>query len=77
MFESVEVGNLFSTIDAHDFSTDSDLDFGAARIDAIVAYERIIRAAQAGQLAQINALYEERVAAGPVRVGRSGVVGDR
>ncbi len=65
MFESVEVGGLLSTIDAHDFSTDSVLDFGAARIDAIVAYERIIRAAQAGQLAQINALYGERVAQVP------------
>ncbi|MGA9100573.1 DUF222 domain-containing protein, partial [Aeromicrobium sp.] len=67
MFESVEVGSLLSTIDAHDFSTDSDLDFGAERIDAIVAYERIIGAAQAGQLAQINALYGERVEQVPFR----------
>ena len=61
MFEEVEVAHLLSTIDAHDFSADPDLDFGAARIDAIVAFERIIRAAQARQLAQINALYQERM----------------
>jgi hypothetical protein len=61
MFEHVEVAQLLSTIDAHDFSADPELDFGAARIDAIVAYERIIRAAQARQLNQINALYQERL----------------
>ena len=61
MFEGVEVGSLLSAIDAHDFSADPDIEFGAARIDAIVAYERIIRAAQARQLKQIAALYAERV----------------
>jgi hypothetical protein len=55
MFESVAVEDLLSTIDAHDFTGDPVMDFGAARIDAVVAYERIIRAAQARQLAQINA----------------------
>ena len=65
MFESVEVEDLLSAIDAHNFSTDPDIEFGAARIDAIVGYERIIRAAQARQLVQINALYEERVAQVP------------
>ena len=61
MFESVEVEELLPAIDVHDFAADHDLDFGAARIDAIVAYERIIRTAQARQLAQINALYVDRV----------------
>jgi len=61
MFESFGVEDLLSAIDVHDFGSDPELDFGAARIDAIVAYERIIRAAQARQLAQINALYQERV----------------
>ena len=61
MFESVGVEDLLTTIDAHDFTADPDIEFGAARIDAIVAYERLIRAAQARQLAQINVLYEERV----------------
>ena len=65
MFENVDVEGLLSTIDAHDFTADPDIDFGAARIDATVAHERIIRAAQARQLAQINALYEERVAQVP------------
>ncbi len=62
MFEDVEVEDLLSTIDAHDFDADPPLDFGAARIDAIVAYERILRAVQARQLQQVNALYEERMA---------------
>lgn len=61
MFEGVEVEDLLSKIDAHDFTADHDLEHGATRIDAIVAYERVIRAAQARQLAQVNALYEERV----------------
>jgi len=61
MFESVEVAHLLASIDAHDFAIGPDADFGAARVDAIVAYERVIRAAQARQLQQINALYEERV----------------
>lgn len=61
MFEDVGVEDLLSAINAHDFSSDPELDFGAARIDAIVGYERVIRAAQARQLAQINALYEERM----------------
>ena len=60
MFESVEVEDLLSNIDAHDFDADPPLDFGAARIDAIVAYERVIRTAQARQLAQIALLYRER-----------------
>ena len=61
MFEGVGVEGLFSAVDAHDFSVDAGIEFGAARIDAIVAYERVIRAAQARQLKQIAALYAERV----------------
>ena len=61
MFEDVEVAHLLSTIDLHDFTADPDIDFGAARVDAIMAYERIIRAAQARQLKQVVALYEDRV----------------
>ena len=67
MFEDAEVAGLLSAIDAHDFDADPELEFGAARIDAIVAYERLIRAAQAGQLAQISALYVER--AKQIRLG--------
>lgn len=69
MFEGIEVEDLLSTIDAHDFSADPDIEFGAARIDAIVAFERIIRAAQARQLAQINALYTERMEQIPLGSG--------
>lgn len=61
MFESVAAESLLATIDAHDFTAEPDSNFGAARIDAVVAYERLIRTAQARQLEQINALYEERV----------------
>jgi hypothetical protein len=64
MFESVAVEDLLSTIDAHDFTGDPVMDFGAARIDAVVAYERIIRAAQARQLSD-QRLYVERVEQSP------------
>ena len=69
MFGDVGVEGLLSAIDAHDFPADPDVDFGAARIDAIVAFERIIRAAQAGQLAQIAALYDERLKQIPLGSG--------
>jgi len=61
MFESVAVGDLLRAVREHDFDPHDD-PMGAARIDAIKAFDRVIRAAQAGQAAQIAALNVERAA---------------
>lgn len=58
MFEDVPIGDLPTVIAAveHDFEED----LGASRIDAITGWDRVIRYAQAEQLKEINALYEDR-----------------
>jgi hypothetical protein len=61
MFTEVATEDLLREVRSHDFGADPVHEFGAARIDAIVALDRSIRAAQAEQLAQIAALHDERV----------------
>jgi len=54
------VDGLVGLLSAYDFDAEPWSDFGAARVDAVVAYERVIRAAQARQAAQVAALAAER-----------------
>ena len=61
MFTEVATDDLLREVRGHDFGADPSHEFGANRIDAIVALDRSIRAAQAEQLAQIAALHDERV----------------
>ena len=61
MFTEVATEDLLREVRGHDFGADPVQEFGANRIDAIVALDRSIRAAQAEQLAQIAALHDERV----------------
>jgi hypothetical protein len=58
MFEDLPIEDLPSAIATveHDFESD----MGASRIDAISAWDRVIRHAQAEQLKEINGLYEDR-----------------
>ena len=61
MFEIVAAGAVLDTVQDHDFDV-SDDPMGAERIDAIIALDRAIRAAQAEQVKQIAALHESRSA---------------
>jgi hypothetical protein len=61
MFTEVAAEDLLREVRAHDFGADPVPEFGANRIDAVTALDRVIRAAQAEQLAQIAALHQERV----------------
>jgi len=58
MLESTPVEELLEAVKSvtHDFEDDN----GASRVDVIVAAERVIRAAQALQLEQIEGLYQDR-----------------
>lgn len=58
MFEDVPAEDLPALLVGvqHDFEED----LGASRVDAITGWERIIRHAQAQQLAEINGLYQDR-----------------
>ena len=58
MFETVATEDLLQAMQSvvHDFEDDN----GASRVEAIRAAERLIRHAQAVQLEQINALYQDR-----------------
>ncbi|MEO6470683.1 MAG: DUF222 domain-containing protein [Aeromicrobium sp.] len=60
MFDSLLVVDLLREIVTHDYTSDPVHEGGAARIEAIKAFERVICAAQAGQLDQITALRQER-----------------
>ena len=60
MFTEVATEDVLKVVRAHDFGDEPAHDFGAARIDAIVALERLIRAAQAEMVAQIAALHDDR-----------------
>ena len=62
MFSEVAAEDLLREVRAHDFEAEPEHEFGASRIDAIVAFDRVAAAAKAGQLRQIAAFYEERVA---------------
>ena len=61
MFTQVATEDLLREVRSYDFGAEPVHEFGAARIDAITALDRAIRAAQAEQLAQIAALHDERV----------------
>ncbi len=61
MFTDVATEDLLREVRAYDFEGEPGHGFGAARIDAITGLDRLIRAAQAEQLAQIAALHAERV----------------
>ena len=58
MFEDVPTEDLPTAIAAADH--DFEQDMGASRIDAITGWDRVIRHAQAEQLKEVNALYEDR-----------------
>ncbi len=60
MFTEVATAEVLGAVRAHDFGDEPAHDFGAAHIDAFVALERLIRAAQAEQVAQIAALHAQR-----------------
>lgn len=62
MFENTPVESLLTDVRASDFSTEPVLLAGHHRIDAIVALDRLIRAAQAEQTAQIGTMHAERAA---------------
>jgi hypothetical protein len=61
MFTEVAAEDLLREVRAHDFGADPVHEFGADRIDAIVALDRLIGVAQAELLAQVVALHQERV----------------
>ncbi len=63
MFTEVATADVLSVVRAHDFESEPGHHFGAERIDAIVALERLIRASQAEQVAQIAALHASRAEA--------------
>ncbi len=60
MFTEVATEDLLREVRSYDFEGEPAHEFGASRIDAIVGLDRVIRAAQAEQLAQIAALHRER-----------------
>lgn len=60
MFDKTQIDGLLKELSAYDFVATSLDDFGANRIDAIAAYDRVIRSAQARQAGQIAALFAER-----------------
>ncbi|MDQ3156558.1 MAG: DUF222 domain-containing protein [Actinomycetota bacterium] len=61
MFEHVALEELVGVLAAHDSDPEND-PYGADEIDAISAYERLIRVAQARQAAEIAALDKKRAA---------------
>ncbi|MDQ3156972.1 MAG: HNH endonuclease [Actinomycetota bacterium] len=61
MFENVTAEGLLKAVREHDFDPHDD-PMGADRIDAIKAFDRVIRSAQAAQARQIAALDAERAA---------------
>jgi hypothetical protein len=60
MFTEIATEDVLRTVRAHDFGSEPALKFGAARIDAIVALERLNRETQAEMVAQIAALHDDR-----------------
>ncbi|MBC7632583.1 HNH endonuclease signature motif containing protein [Aeromicrobium sp.] len=63
MFSDVAAGDLLQQVRAHDFGADPDLEADVNRIDAVVAMDRLIRSAQAEQVAQIAHLHRARALA--------------
>lgn len=66
MFENVALDDLLGVLAAHDSDPGGD-PYGAVEIDAISAYERLIRVAQARQAAEIAVLDRKRAAS--IRLG--------
>jgi len=62
MFTETAPEAVLAEVRGHDFGAHPGPRFGANRIDAIVALDRAISAAQAEQMAQIAALHAERAA---------------
>jgi hypothetical protein len=61
MFEATSTETLLGEVRAHDFEAAPALGADADRIDAVVALDRLIRAAQAEQVRQIADLHRDRV----------------
>ena len=61
MFTEVATEDLLQQVRSYDFGAGPVHEFGASRIDAITGLDRLIRAAQAEQLAQIAALHADRL----------------
>jgi hypothetical protein len=62
MFTEVATEDLLREVRGYDFDSDPAHECGANHIDAITALDRLIRSAQAEQLARITALHADRVA---------------
>jgi hypothetical protein len=60
MFTEVATEDVLKVVRAHDFESESELKFGAARIDALVALERLSRVVSAEQAKHIAALHDSR-----------------
>ncbi len=60
MFETAPTETVLGQVRAHDFGEDPVLERGYHRVEAIKGLDRLIRAAQAEQLAQIAGLHDER-----------------
>ncbi len=62
MFTEVATEDVLTVVRAHDFEADPVARFSGARIDAVAALDRLVRAAQAEQAVQIAAIHAERSA---------------
>jgi hypothetical protein len=62
MFEDVATADLLGRVLSYDSESSDVVATGFDRVEAIVALDRVMRAAQAEQAAQVAALYDERVA---------------
>ncbi|MDR7085656.1 hypothetical protein J2X11_000495 [Aeromicrobium panaciterrae] len=60
MFTEIATEDVLRAVRAHDFEDESELSFGAARIDALVALERLSRVVSSEQARHIAALHESR-----------------
>jgi hypothetical protein len=61
MFEDTAAADLLGQVLSYDFESLPVVETGFVRVEAIVALDRVMRAAQAEQVAQVAALYDERV----------------
>jgi hypothetical protein len=61
MFEDAPIDSLLGQVRGYDFESLPVVETGFCRVEAIAALDRVMRAAQAEQVAQVAALYDERV----------------
>ncbi|MCW2788188.1 MAG: endonuclease, partial [Aeromicrobium sp.] len=61
MFEDAPIDSLLGQVLSYDFESLPVVETGFVRVEAIVALDRVMRAAQAEQATQVAALYDERV----------------